>query len=204
MATERTLDQPAADTPGRADHPIQSGNWHDLPPSRSRRLTVALTLATAIAIAAAGCGSSNPTAATTTGSNSPGLAAAQCMRAHGVPNFPDPGPSGGMTVLMSPGSSTVTIDGIPLSGPAFQAAETICKPLGNTGPGRPAVTEQQKHALLAFARCMRQNGIPYADPQFPAGGGIFGGGSSGQDQNSPGFKHAVTICNAAMRSPSAG
>jgi hypothetical protein len=126
------------------------------------------------------------------------------MRAHGVPNFPDPGPKGGMTVVFIPGSAAVTIDGIAFSGPAFEAAERICKPLGGNGGGNPPVSEQKKRALLAFARCMRQHRIAYADPQFPAGGGIFGGGSSPQDANSPEVKHAATSCNAAMRNGSTG
>jgi hypothetical protein len=117
------------------------------------------------------------------------------MRSHGVPNFPDPGPKGGMTVLFSPGSTTPTIDGITFNGPAFNAAEKICDPLGNPDSRPPPVTEQQKRIMLAFAECMRRHGIPYADPSFPPGGGIFGGDGSGQDENSPEFKRAATACN---------
>jgi hypothetical protein len=117
------------------------------------------------------------------------------MRAHGVPNYPDPGPKGGQTVLFSPGSTTPAIDGITFSGPVFQAAAKICRPLGNPGGAPPPVTAQQKREMLAFAECMRRHGIPYADPQFPAGGGIFGGGGSGQDNNSPAFKQAATACS---------
>jgi hypothetical protein len=203
MASEPTLERPAGSTPGRAVVPIYPAIQHH-PPNRSRRVAVAPALAAVATVLLAACGSSSPTAATTTGSESAALAAARCMRAHGISNFPDPGPGGGMTVLNTTVSSSVTIDGIPFGGPAFQAAEKICKPLGDSGPGRPAVPEQQKRALLDFARCMRQHGIAYADPQFPAGGGIFGGGGSGQDNNSPAVKHAAAICNTAMRSGNAG
>jgi hypothetical protein len=204
MATALMPAQFVLNAPGRGARPTLPATRRDSRCGGSGRLVAALTLAIATAIGLGACGSSSPTAASSAGSESAALAAAECMRAHGVPNFPDPGPNGGMTVLRTPDSSTVTINGILISGPAFQGAERICKALGNPGGGRPPVTEQQKRTLLDFARCIRQHGIAYADPQFPAGGGTFGGGSSGQDKNSPAFKHAATICNQAMRSQSAG
>jgi hypothetical protein len=158
------------------------------------RVAAVLALLVAGSTAAA-CGSANPPPSSATGSTNVALVAARCMRAHGVPNFPDPGRKGGMTVLFSPGSATPTIGGVTFSGPAFQAAAKICKPLGNPGPGPPPIGEQQRRALLAFANCMRRHGIAYADPSFPAGGGVFGGGTSGQDRNSPATKQAVAACN---------
>jgi hypothetical protein len=125
------------------------------------------------------------------------------MRAHGVPNFPDPGPNGGMSVNLSSAGSTVTIDGIAFNGPIFQAAEKICKPLGDSSGGNPPVPEQQRRALLDFAKCMRQHGIPYNDPTFPPGGGIFGGGAVGSD-NSPADKQAGATCRKTVGSYGAG
>jgi hypothetical protein len=61
----------------------------------------------------------------TNASNPQALAASECMRAHGITNFPDPikGPGGvGLSVTASPGSPTITVAGIPFSGPAFTAA----------------------------------------------------------------------------------
>lgn len=207
MATQAPPDQPAANKPRRSVFPIDTLRTaparHDIPAGRYRRLAASLTLAAACTTALAACGSSNPTSTSATGSSNSQLAAAQCMRAHGVPNFPDPGPRGGMTVLISPGSSTVTIDGTPFSGPAFQAAEKLCKPLGNGGGGNPGVSEQHKRALLDFAKCMRQHGIPYNDPSFPPGGGIFGGGSPTQD-NSPASKQAGATCTKTVRSETVG
>jgi hypothetical protein len=126
------------------------------------------------------------------------------MRAHGVPNFPDPGRgrSGGegLTVLFSPNSSAVTIGGIQFSGPAFQAALNACRFFGG-GHASPPVPEQQRQALLAFATCMRKHGVTdYADPQFPPGGGVFGGGAGSRAaQTAPNFKRAVSICNHATQ-----
>jgi len=208
MATHVNVDQPAARKPARSVFPIGAPRGgparHDLAAGRYRRLAAALTLAAASTTVLNACGSSNPTSAAATGAAHSQLAAARCMRAHGVPNFPDPGPRGGMTVLLSPGGSTVTIDDIPFSGPAFQAAEKVCQPLGSGHSGNPPVTEQQRRGLLDFAQCMRRRGIPYSDPTFPPGGGIFGGGTPSQDANSPAVKHAATICNKAMRSDTSG
>ena len=204
MATHIYGEDPAARKPRRNLFPIgtlrTASARRDLPAGRYHRLAAALTLAIASTTALTACGSSNSTSAAATGAGHSPLAAARCMRTHGVPNFPDPGRRGGMTVLLSPGSSTVTIDGILFTGPAFQAAEKVCQPLGDRGSGNPPVPEQQRRALLDFAECMRHHGIPYSDPTFPAGGGIFGGGPPSQDANSPAVKHAATICNKAMRS----
>lgn len=208
MATHVNLDQPATRKPPRTFFAIgvlrTAPARHDLLAGRYRRLAAALALAAASTTALTACGSSNPTSAAATGAAHSQMAAARCMRVHGVANFPDPGPHGGMKVLLSPGSSTVTIDGIPFSGPAFQAAEKVCQPLGGAGSGNPPVPEQQRRALLDFAKCMRHHGIPYSDPTFPPGGGIFGGGTPNQDANSPAVKHAATICNKAMRSDTSG
>ena len=168
----------------------------------------ALALAAVCTAARAACGSSVATSGAASRSSNEELAASECMRAHGVTNFPDPrkGAGGeGLTVLFSPNSSAVTIGGITFSGPAFEAAEKACSFFGPAG-GNPPVPEQQKRALLAFAKCMRQHGLTaYADPQFPPGGGIFGGGNDGRyDQNSPAVKRAASICNQAMRSDGGG
>jgi hypothetical protein len=73
----------------------------------------------------AACGNSDPGvtggASTGPGSSNPAApAASECMRAHGVPNFPDPTqtPGGaGLSVTKTPGNSTMTVAGIPFSGP---------------------------------------------------------------------------------------
>jgi len=109
-----------------------------------------------------------------------------------------------MTVVFTPGSSTPTIDGIHFNGPAFEAAATICRPLGQPQPGGLAVSPGQQHALLAFAECMRHHGLPqWADPTFPPGGGVMGGGGP-YNQNDPALIHATKICNSAMRTQNSG
>jgi hypothetical protein len=122
------------------------------------------------------------------------------MRAHGVPNFPDPrrGPSGsmGMTVLMSPGSSTVTVQGVGFSGPIFDAAKKTCGFMSGGGPEPPQASESYKLAAIAFARCMRARGVPnFPDPTFSEGGGVMGGDAPGIDRNAPAVQRASRLCS---------
>jgi hypothetical protein len=53
------------------------------------------------------------------------LSFAQCMRAHGVPNFPDPTSSGELRL------STVTAAGVDVHAPSVQAAAQTCIPAAN-------------------------------------------------------------------------
>ncbi len=116
------------------------------------------------------------------------------MRAHGIQNFPDPDSYGGNSVTSSPGSGTITIAGIPFSGPAFEAAEKRCDPLGLGSP-RPPISEAQKQQLIAFAECMRRHGLKqWADPQFPPVGGIEQGGGP-YNRSDPKVETAATACN---------
>jgi hypothetical protein len=106
----------------------------------------------------AGCGSSSkPRSAGESASSGPsaGVRYADCMRSHGVPNFPDPG--GGA----KPGF------GVQLVTPPFQAAQKTCAGLlpgagsGGSGPPSAALDKQ----MLAVAECMRAHGVSgFPDP----------------------------------------
>ncbi len=100
---------------------------------------------------------------------------AQCMRASGVPNFPDPGAGGGF--LLRTGA------GIDPSSPVFKAAQAKCQKLvpGGLPPGPGATTNPSAQALahwVTVAQCMRRHGIPgFPDPRTsvpsnPAGGAV--------------------------------
>jgi hypothetical protein len=140
-------------------------------------------------------GSSHKTASAAT---DPQLKMSECMRAHGVPNFPDPtkGSGGeGISVGMVPGSQTTTVGGIPFSGPVFAAAIKTCKFFGG-GSSPPAITENQKLQQFHFAECMRKHGVPnYPDPVFPPGGGIERPNVSGLNLDSPAVRRAASACN---------
>src|SRR5437867_1808899 len=85
---------------------------------------------------------------------------AECMRANGVREFPDPNASGQLTIdAIANGSSLDT------NSAAFKQAISACKdlePPGFTGGKRSP--EQQK-AALKFAQCIRDNGVKdFPDP----------------------------------------
>ncbi len=115
-------------------------------------------------------------AATSSGPSSPSsgsaaLAFANCMRANGVPNFPDPSPGGGQLFEIPAGANPAA--------PAFTAARAKCQKLlpKSGAPGsEPPPSDQTPAKLLTIAVCMRQHGISdFPDPRtstpasFPPG-----------------------------------
>ena len=137
---------------------------------RTLRPLAALAMVALISVISAGCsnapaetGSSggNTTAAT----REQAVKFAECMRANGVREFPDPDASGQLTIdAIANGSSLDT------NSAAFKQAISACKdlePPGFTGGKRSP--EQQK-AALKFAQCIRDNGVkdfPDPDPDGP-------------------------------------
>lgn len=123
---------------------------------RRRGAARALAPAVACAVALAACGSGGSLGGTTTAaSNSVSLSFAQCMRANGVPNFPDPLPGGGFAR-----------SGLNRQAPAFQRAQTGCiRILKAGGSSRQGPTTAERAAALTYARCMRAHGVPsFPDP----------------------------------------
>lgn len=120
------------------------------------------------------------------------------MRSHGVPNFPDPisGSGGeGFSITKSAGSSSVTINGIAFSGPAFEAAQKACRSVGTLGAPAP-LSEAQKEALVAKAHCIRTHGVPsFPDPFFgPHGYGVGINLPAGFNPQEPAFVNAAKAC----------
>lgn len=122
------------------------------------------------------------------------------MRSHGVSNFPDPtAPApgregGGFSILKTAGSSTVTINGAAMGGPAFTGAGKTC---GLSSAIDPApITEAQKEALIAKARCLRNHGVPnFPTPFFgPGGRGVGVKLPPGFNPQAPAVIHAAKIC----------
>jgi hypothetical protein len=156
-------------------------------PNRYRHhLPIALAPVTCL-VALSACGSSGPSSSAGTGSgNALAIKFAECMRSHGVPNFPDPGkPAAG------PGS------GIDPQSPAFQSSAQKCDKLTNNPQpkGTPA-SASQRRAALANSECMRKHGVPnFPDPTFPSSGGIaIQLGGAGNNPQSPAFQRAQEIC----------
>jgi len=127
---------------------------------------------------------------------SAGLKFANCMRAHGVPNFPDPGTGGGIQV---PIGSPVT-----KSSPAFQTASQACRAdLPQLRGGPPKVSAAQRRRLIAFSQCIRAHGVPnFPDPTFPASGGARIAGPGQQpdfNPQSPAFERASAACGQPFK-----
>jgi hypothetical protein len=110
---------------------------------------------------------------------------AQCMRSHGVPNFPDPNSNGTF-----PGNSFN-----PQSA-AAQSAMKACKSLQPDIGGSPGQLQKQNVArALKYSQCMRSHGVPnYPDPSSSGGTNIPA--SSGINPQSPAFQKAQQDCQS--------
>jgi hypothetical protein len=152
--------------------------------------TLPVAIATVLcAVAIAACGTSSKSGAGAKNAGAAGgpdaLRYAQCIRSHGVPDFPDPGTTGG------PGLPS---DVNPQS-PAFKSAAAACAKLFPSLGGPRQIPESQKLSLLAVARCMRTHGMPnFPDPTFPSTGGIRLEFPPGITPQSPAFQQAATDC----------
>lgn len=159
------------------------------------RRSVAASAGLICAAVVVACGSSgNPQ---TDASGGPLLGLAQCMRAHGVPNFPDPSSTGGLSIP----------NDINTDAPAFKSAQGACAELAQSGDGQSASSGIGKARLLALAKCMRLHGVPnFADPTSspppPGNGNAVGGNGwylaigTAQERQSPSYKRAATTCGA--------
>jgi hypothetical protein len=117
---------------------------------------------------------------------------AQCIRAHGVPDFPDP-VNGGFDITSTPGSD------LDPSSPQFVAADAACKALSPEAQAANGTVGPQAQAeALKYSACMRSHGVPsFPDPVF-IGGSIREAvrAGSGVDPNSPQFIAAQKACQS--------
>jgi hypothetical protein len=156
-------------------------------------------IAGAVAIAACGSSSKSPSAAGSGGA-AQGIKFADCMRAKGVPNFPDPSAGGGIQIQAG--------SGINPSSPSFQAAQASCaKLLPGGGPGKQHPSAQLIKLMLQTSECMRRHGISgFPDPTrnpptSPTGysavidrGGVVVAIPNTIDLGSPAFQQAAAAC----------
>jgi hypothetical protein len=179
--------------------------------NRSLRRAGALVVAGAVAVLAAACGSSAPSVSSSSGGSYTYvqlLALAQCMRSHGVPDFPDPTASGGYS-LTSNGSIQGADGSVDLGDSQVQAAYGQCRHLLPDGPSfsqlqQTMQQEQQAEAkalpeLVKFSECMRGHGVPdYPDPTLAGLGGSGNLKGSGINPGSPQFQAAVSACQHVL------
>jgi hypothetical protein len=163
----------------------------------ARRVAV-LAAAVGTALVTAACAGNSSTSVGVSGSASPStayqkeLAYAQCMRTHGVPNAPDPGPSG---------LTTAPPTGLSPSSPVVQAANKIC---GKLAPALPAGAAAQQDAQqeLRFVQCMRTHGVPNMPDPRPGGGiTITLPNGTRLNPNAPQFQKAQEECQHLMTRP---
>ena len=150
-------------------------------------LSIVLAAVTCAAAIAA-CGSSSTSSRASAGSSQSARAIeyADCMRSHGVPNFPDPNAEG-ISVLPS---------GVNQQSPALLSAETGCARLRLGGSGASPIPESRKLQLISVTVCMRKHGVPnLPDPSFHGGTVNLGGSPHfGINTQSPAFKQAAAVC----------
>jgi hypothetical protein len=193
---------------------------------RPRRRAVALACGMALVVptglVVAGCGgsdsgsggvaqaaatSSDTSTTSTTGTggtstsadnNDAQLAFAKCMRDNGVPNFPDP-------VADSDGNLQFDRSGLQgIDQTTIQKGLDACQDLLPAG-SQPGGGNQQEFQdnVLAFTRCLRDNGITVDDPQFDSGNGIPES-LQNLDQNDPKVAAAAEACQSELGSLAPG
>ncbi len=115
------------------------------------------------------------------------LAYAQCIRAHGVPNYPDPNSQG--QFVIPNGSSNSSF--VNVSAGALKACQSLLPPSMAKSPSQGSSTSQG----LKFTACMRSHG----EPNFPdpASNGSFTL-PSGMNAESPQFQAAEKDCQSLM------
>jgi len=114
------------------------------------------------------------------------LAFAQCMRDHGITNFPDPTSEGDLE--FDAGALGLLADS-----PQFQAADEACKKYLPNGGQPPSPDPERRDAALKFSQCMRDEGISrFPDPNLD--GTIDIEEESGVDPDSPQVQAASEAC----------
>jgi hypothetical protein len=164
--------------------------------NRDLRPLAALALVGAISLTGAGCGSGASSATGESTAVGTGTAAAtrtasaqeklvklaECIRAHGVPHFPDPDPKGEFKF------------GIDVSPAVWKRAVDACKALEPPGTFSGKRSPKQQSDALRFAECVRAHGVK--DFPDPVNGDPLIDTTKIPSSNAPG---GMTILNAATR-----
>jgi len=170
------------------------------PPITRRAVPITL-LAVAFPVVLAACGGSSPGRSSSHPSaHSAFLAVGECMRSHGVTDFPDPNGNG---ITLPPGVNPAA--------PSFRSAQAICSHLM---PGGAPNGHKDSKQLVATSECMRAHGVTgFPDPYSYSGSGPpnlnrrtdyssvrAGGGEvlavpKSIDENSPAFRQAAKACH---------
>jgi hypothetical protein len=150
------------------------------------RIVVSVVVVATVSLLATACGGSNSHLSTLSAQQDAALAFSQCMRTHGVANFPDPDTQGAFPQFHAGVSKHVS-----------EAANTSCKHLLSRGGGTatPAQRQQKVTFGLKVAECLRAHGYP----DFPDPTGSNQTLPPGLDLNSPQFQTAEANCEQQSR-----
>jgi hypothetical protein len=171
--------------------------------NRGPRRAGALAIAAAVAVLATACGGGSAPSSASPPTYAQVLALAQCMRGHGVPNFPDPNTSGSYTLTSNGSIEGAGGSSIDIDSSQAQAAYGDCRHLLPGGPSisRLEQIEQQEQQeqekalpeLLKWEQCVRSHGVPNfnlglgGQSPAPVNSGAF-------NPNSPQFQAALSAC----------
>jgi hypothetical protein len=113
------------------------------------------------------------------------------MRAHGVPDFPDPN---------SQGQLIVAAPNLHVSSQQAQSADQACRHLLPNGGNETAAQKRNDLSQsLKFAACMRAHGEPkFSDPVLVNGNVMQHLAGNGIDMNSPQYKSAWRACQSLI------
>ncbi|MFJ2432295.1 hypothetical protein ACIOWM_03695 [Streptomyces anulatus] len=162
--------------------------------SRGRSLAAACALAAALALTATACsgdgggtkdgGSASDTKKT---DEDQALEHRKCLREQGM-DIPEPKPGqDGMGITIDGGSK-----GKEEMEKAFKACEDKA-----VGGGPKELTQAEKDKMVAFARCMRENGFDMPDPKFD--GGAMQAAPALKQKDMKKFEKANKACESAGR-----
>jgi len=158
----------------------------------------------AVSLMLASCGSTSPPhvanlgTTTTTGAVQGGggndltrmISYAQCMRSHGVANYPDP---------LSDGEfDKTTVSQLASTNSHYQTANRSCShllPSGTNGM-TPALAQEIYSDELKFVQCMHSHGVSnWPNPRLDRGRYDFDPEAVGIDTNSPQLKSKMQACD---------
>jgi hypothetical protein len=166
------------------------------------RAAVLAAAAAGIALLATACSgggstSSTPGVMSLSSLTDRALAYAKCMRAHGIPDFPDP------TVVDNARSKGVGFNvpsGVDQHSTQYMSAAKLCQKQTGFGHISAAQMQAAMAAMLKYSVCMRSHGITnFPEPQESSQSiGFSSTSMAGIDQNSARFKAADKTCRALM------
>lgn len=171
---------------------MNDSGGHRPRPARFGWLGALLAILSIVALAACSSGGTSTASADSSTSTAyqKALAYAQCIRAHGIPSYPDPNSQG--QFIVQNGSSLPNVSAA-VANAAAKACQKLLPPTmagppsGSSGQGSDASSQ------LKFSQCMRSHGEPnFPDPA--SNGSITL--PPGMNPQSPQFQNASKACQS--------